>query len=771
MIAKFLAVIWLIVIAVLVTVAGIERPRLDTSMLSLLPASQQQPIVKAASEQMGQQFSRRLLLVINAEDKSLRQQATQQLAAKLSALPEVASVIWQVDGDGLTGLQNSLFPYRYALLTSAMAAQIDAGNTDAIQQQALAALLSPIGMEQTELVKDPFGLQRAWILQKTADLKINQQDGFLRLNKKPTSYLLIVSLAGDAFSIPTQQAVMGAYQPVINDMAAKGVTIQTAGLLVHAAAGAEQAQKEMSTIGVGSLLGILLLMLWVFRKIRLVGVVLLPVFIGCLVASATAFIVFERVHVMTFAFGAGLIGVAVDYSLHFLCERQVRDKVIRHILPGLLLGLASSVLAYAAQAMAPFPGLRQMALFSVTGLIATWLTVVLWLPLLTRKMPISTVPLRLNLVRWQQTWPSIERYPKTIGVILLILTLVCLLLIAKGKSEDDIRLLQTSSPALMAHERAIQTLLGFNNSTQFLLLPCQQLQGCLEREAVLKQELETLKQQGVITRYDLVSEAVPSLQQQQKNVDRVAALYQAQLAALYTTLGLPDSLYQQAMQAFNEDKANWLLPEAYPNATSLAQSTQIIETPSAGSATIITFAGNRALDQNDLAQFRQQIPELLLVDQVGAISHLMKTYRQQILLWVVVAYAFVFLILAYRYKLAVWRIILPPLLASLYTLALLMTWLPGVNLFHMMALILVLGIGVDTGIFLSETHYESQTWLAVTLSIMTSLMAFGLLAMSQTPVLMHFGLTVLFGLVFVWILTTLLRQPPTQGESFETPIN
>ena len=43
---------------------------------------------------------------------------------------------------------------------------------------------------------------------------------------------------------------------------------------------------------------------------------------------------------------------------------------------GLLLALATSVLGYLVLAAVPFPGLRQMALFSVVGLAAAFLTVI-----------------------------------------------------------------------------------------------------------------------------------------------------------------------------------------------------------------------------------------------------------------------------------------------------------------------------------------------------------------------------------------------------------
>jgi predicted exporter len=62
------------------------------------------------------------------------------------------------------------------------------------------------------------------------------------------------------------------------------------------------------------------------------------------------------------------------------------------------------------------------------------------------------------------------------------------------------------------------------------------------------------------------------------------------------------------------------------------------------------------------------------------------------------------------------------------------------------------------GIFMAENDESAHTWLAVSLSAATSLLAFGLLAASATPVLHHFGLTVAIGLSLVWLLTPTMRR-------------
>ena len=159
-----------------------------------------------------------------------------------------------------------------------------------------------------------------------------------------------------------------------------------------------------------------------------------------------------------------------------------------------------------------------------------------------------------------------------------------------------------------------------------------------------------------------------------------------------------------------------------------------------------------------LTTLASKLSWLSFVDQVQSVSPVLGKYRVQVAGWVVLAYLVVFAVLLLRYRRELWRIIVPPLVASLVTLAILVQVQQGINLFHLMALILVLGIGLDMGIFLAETGEAPHTWLAVSLSAFTSLLAFGLLALSDTPVLHHFGLTVALGLSLVWLLAPLMRR-------------
>ena len=66
---------------------------------------------------------------------------------------------------------------------------------------------------------------------------------------------------------------------------------------------------------------------------------------------------------------------------------------------------------------------------------------------------------------------------------------------------------------------------------------------------------------------------------------------------------------------------------------------------------------------------------------------------------------------------------------------------------------------VDYGIFLLEHQGRNQpfVWLGILIGALSTAMSFGLLALSKTPALHTFGLTLLVGLAFVCVLTPCIR--------------
>ncbi len=91
------------------------------------------------------------------------------------------------------------------------------------------------------------------------------------------------------------------------------------------------------------------------------------------------------------------------------------------------------------------------------------------------------------------------------------------------------------------------------------------------------------------------------------------------------------------------------------------------------------------------------------------------------------------------------------------------------NLFNIVATILIIGLGVDYGIFMVCREFvgrDHATERAVLVSGLTTLAGFGALALARHPALYSIGMTVLFGitpavLTALWVIPALCRREAT----------
>jgi predicted exporter len=196
-------------------------------------------------------------------------------------------------------------------------------------------------------------------------------------------------------------------------------------------------------------------------------------------------------------------------------------------------------------------------------------------------------------------------------------------------------------------------------------------------------------------------------------------------------------------------------------------------------ASIVALRGLRYASIPALGHAADGMTGVQWVDKVGGISSVLGRYRAY-MGWVVLgAYGVVFLVLFPRYRGRTWRVVAPTATASLLTLAMLGFTGQSLQLFHVLALMLLLGVGVDYGIFMQERTQEKTQeaiqvanesgeggdapWLAVGLSAANTILSFGLLGLSGTPALQAFGLTMLVGTALVWLSApcfTLTKEEP-----------
>ncbi|MEO8743373.1 MAG: MMPL family transporter [Lysobacteraceae bacterium] len=755
-----------LVLALLCQQVGFWRQsRLDSDVMALLPGERHDAMLTAANRQIEESATQQIVVLVGSHDF---ERAKSAAGSFLKAIP--SALLKSVKSDeGADAALDFYRPHRAAMLTSAQRKRLADADPNQLADAVLAHLYGPgIAGGLTDWKADPLALWPEW-WQARLGQGIQSRDGFVSVSRDGVEWIVLRFVTdASTFRLDGNGRVHAAFAIASAHARAADpdVKILEAGVPLHAEAAAVRANWEINTIGFGSLLAVIVLVWLAFRSLRPILLVSLSLLLGTLAGVAATAIVFGKVHVLTLVFGASLVGVAEDYGIHYFASRQgdpvtPARTLMRHLMPGMLLALATSVLAYLTLGLAPLPGLQQMAVFSAAGLIAAFLTVVCWFPALDRNAPRSSAFARrvaASLARWPR-W-------RLRGRTGIVLSLVATVIIAGGlfrlHPHDDLRSLQNSQPALLQQEREVGGLLGLPSPAQFYLVSGANSDDVLRREEQLTQRLDAVVADGGIAGYRAVSDWAPSTERQHADTQLTARVETAVLARVSSAIGeaitpAPTASAPLRLDAWLQSPASTPLRNLWLGTIDGQQ----------GSLVLLQGLGAKA-DLQRMQALTAGLPGVRWINRTREISDLLGRYRRMMSMMLVAGYLLVAIALAWRFKREAWRALLPTALSGLLSLALL-GWLgEPLQLFTVLAQFLLLGMGVDYGIFLVEHHDDPASWLAVSLGAASTVLSFGLLALSATPALHTFGLTMLFGVSLAWLLAPCFRSATRRADAMSS---
>ena len=771
--ARF-ATLWLIVALACGAWAGhrlLTGKALETNLLALLPTTERNPRAETAVNVLAESLGNRAVFLVGHADPGQAHAAARRFAEALRASQAFRQVNDEAPRADIQVLTDLYAPHRFSFLTDADRRALQDPDFDADKRLAR-RLHQPLRFGiATDPGSDPYGLLQNWLgslpLMQTA---LTVEDGQLTARDGQSTWVVILAeLAGSSYDNLVQNTTLSAYAQAQSALARdwpQASVLRTGGVFYGAAA-RESAQQEMDYIGAGSLIGILLLLWWLFRSPRPVALCLLTVALGIAVATAAVLATYGNLHLITLVFGASLIGEAVDYSIQFFAAQLEAGRqwqahaALRRLLRPLAIALATSLIGYAALALTPFPAIGQIALFAFAGLASAWLSVVLLLPFLSPRPLTRDVEAAL---RWPRAFLDFWRRhitPRKAWQIVALALFASLPGWMNLSPDDDIRQLISRPPQLVADETKIRELAGLSGSGRFFLVEGRNSEELLQREEALA---AALKAAPGIARLQAVSAFVPSSARQAEN-----------LALVHNRLFSPpeQAIARLSEAGLRDDIAAALVDQA-TLATQAAQSTNTtaplnleawlanpLSTPwrylvlPGQNATLVIPQGDDG--KADLAALADGLPGVTLVNKAGSVTRLFQQYRQWGSLWLPVAAFIILGILAWRYGLRNGAIVLlPNLLGTGLALACYGYLGLPLTLFGLMGLMLVLGVGVNYAIFIVEAGDRAPAPFAgALLSAATTLLAFGLLSFSSMPALQHFGSMLMIGVAASVLLAPL----------------
>lgn len=696
------------------------------------------------------------------------------------------------------------------LITSEDRAFLENASSAALDERLAATLLNPAGPGILGIARDPLGLYDRWVLEKAATLPVHEVEDSTRnaddtdgtapktdadrvfaLRGRDDSLVVtlrVLSGAAETGEGRVGRALQEARRSAQNalrgsegstsgaDAAASALRIDAAGVPLFTDAAATRARDELGRIGAFSTAGVLLFALAFFGRIATLVLLAGSVAAGFAAGLGAALGLFDSLALVTFVFGATLIGVAVDYGAHwFAFAPSIPDPIARRraLAPGLLTAALSSALAYGVLIATPLPGLRQMGLLAASGLLATLAVVLFWLPYADRWAPRRDT----RLVRFLETrLPRLPRWDELprLGQAALALGAVAFLAVGAARIEwaSGIRDLQFVPAGLAEAQTRLSTALRLPSPAQVFVVS-----GATE-DAVLAAEEKLLTALRANSTLDIqplaMADYVPSAARQAEDARLVREALRRITPRMTDVLGAGPQLPDPSPEA-PRVTADAVLATPFGAALGHLRLTSEADVAAGVEKTVahlVMLSGVRAehleklralesvarADGPDASATSDIATRVRFVNLTGDMETILTRYRNRVLESALAGFGLLALVALRIFGLHnAWRALLPALFGMLGALAAFGWAGIPVTLFTTLAIVLVLGLGVDYGIFLTRSPTDGRTAAAVLFSGVTTLLSFGLLAASETPALAAFGWTVVYGLCLVWTVAQLVR--------------
>jgi predicted exporter len=490
---------------------------------------------------------------------------------------------------------------------------------------------------------------------------------------------------------------------------------------------------------------LLLVLFVIFRNLRMLFVSALPLLTGFLAGLATVALLFDTVHGITLAFGFTLLGVAIDYPLHLYSHARHDSglSAIHRIWPTMRLGAASTVVAYLALVFSNSTGLAQLGVFTAVGVMVASLATRTWLPWLldnsahetTSAAPVSEPSL------------SIAAAP----AIFLVAALAAWTQFDDGLWDDQLSSLSPVASERLQTDQLLRSAAVTADMRYQLTLQADSLEQLLRDSEALDAVLADAAGKGLLGGWQSVTQVLPSARTQalrRANIPGREALAANVAGAIEGTPFRADAFaaFLDAAEAVRsappvtaadiDDSAlgSWLDAHLLQLDDRWVALTSLVEPEPDALARHLEEAGLAA----DLVDF-----------QDASVS-LMRDYRGTALRTILAA---AFLIVALLWWVrgdalqTVWVAV--TVVASLTgTIAIIGLVHGSLTVIHMVALLLVLGLGLDYALFLSRSESTAEvaaTRRGVVACAASTTIAFAILAASSIPVLKFLGLTVAAG--------------------------
>ena len=795
--------VWVWLATLLLCGVLVARTHFTADMSAFLPRSptpEQQLLVDQLRDGL---VSRLILVAVEGGDPASRAAASGAMAGQLRGDKRFTTVSNGESG-GMQRDQAFLFEHRYLLSPAVTPARFSVGGLRAAIGDTLDLLASPAGLLTKSLLpRDPTGEIPLLLEEFSGDGSsgANRPNvaGGVWASRDGQRALLLVQTVAPGSDTDAQEEAIGAVRTAFAQAPLTGTPGQAMQLVVtgpgvFAVQARETIKREVTRTSVISMILMLTLLILIYRSLTTLALGMVPVVSGTVAGIVAVSLGFGEVHGITLGFGTTLIGEAVDYSIYLFVqsERTATSKTdwVRRFWPTIRLGVLTSVAGFASLLFSGFPGLAQLGLYSIVGLLTaaavTRFVMPLLLPAGFRVRDVSALGERLSV--WVRFAPRL----KWAALALMVLACVPLAMHRDKLWNHELSGLSPISLADQMQDTTLRADLGAPDVRYLVVISAATQEQVLQAAEGTVQALQGLVERKVITGVDTPTRFLPSMATQQARLASLPPAAQLKESLAQAVSDLPIQAARLAPFLADAEAARQSRPlqRADLTGTTLAVAVDgmLLQhgaspgRPAGWSALLPLHApANGVIDAAAVRQVLADAPgnratgSALFVDLKGEADRLYSGYLREAIVLSLAGLAAVALLLLLSLRSAVQtlRVLAPPAAAIIVVLGGLALAGHRLTILHLIGLLLVVAVGSNYALFFNSGPRRSgpedetaradreasgitpRTLASLLFANLTTVAGFGVLAISSVPVFQAIGLTVGPGSVLVLLFSAI----------------
>jgi predicted exporter len=552
--------------------------------------------------------------------------------------------------------------------------------------------------------------------------------------------------------------------------------------------------EESSRLAVISTVLIIILLLAIYRSLTALLLGLTPVLSGIVAGVAAVSLGFDVVHAVTIGFGTTLVGEAVDYSIYlFIQSRNGGDPQawVRQFWPTIQLGALTSIVGFASLLFSGFPGLAQLGLYSIAGLLAAMGVTRFVLP--------SMLPVNFSVRDVSHigipAQKAVEQAPRFRHIVFICAMLAFAVVWMKRDNlwHSDLNALSPVSLEDQQLDADLRRDIGAPDVRYMIVVKAPDIETVLRGTEKISAQLQHLVDKGALNAFESPSRYLPSLESQQRRLASLPYGPELEKRLAQASEGLPfrqglmkpfvESVDQLARSASDPTILERILlrPENLQG-TSMALATDSLLIQNKDGATglmPLTAPDNHVLDQASLLTAIKQagVEKAFFIDLKTEADKMYRGYLHEAIMLTLCGTLAIILLLAF-YLRSVRRlacIVIPLATAVMVVVAILAIAGQRMTILHLIGLLLIVAVGSNYALFFDQysnengirkdkgdetegSSVDANTWASLMLANVTTVIGFGLLGFSSVPVLNAVGQTVGPGAVLALLFSAILSK-------------